>query len=92
MAEDLVNKLGYKKYEYIYKPYKYDWKSYGYYSDVDDVEYEDIEDEGTVVGDNILTFDSIGLSIKDKISDDLIFFDGDQIQDLYEVLKKHLDY
>jgi hypothetical protein len=39
-----------------------------------------------------LTFDSIGLSIKDKISDDLIFFDGDQIQDLYEVLKKHLDY
>ena len=93
MAEDLVNKLGYKKYEYIYKAYKYDWKSYNSLSDIDEDEQEYVEDESTiVVGDNILTFDSIGLSIKDKISDDLIFFDGDQIQDLFEVLKKHLDY
>ena len=93
MAEDLVNKLGYKKYEYIYKAYKYDWKSYNSLSDIDEDEQEYVEDESTiVVGDNILTFDSIGLSIKDKISDDLIFFDGDQIQYLFEVLKKHLDY
>jgi putative aminopeptidase FrvX len=95
MAEDLVNKLGYKKYEYKYVPYKYDWKAYGYYGSVDDVEFEDLEDDylepGTEVGGNILTFDAIGLTIKDKFSDEVLFFEGDEIYELYQVLKEHLD-
>jgi putative aminopeptidase FrvX len=95
MAEDLVNKLGYKKYKYKYVPYKYDWKAYGYYGSVDDVEFEDVEDDynepGTEVGDNLLTFDSIGLTIKDKFTDEVLFFEGDDIYELYKVLKEHLD-
>lgn len=90
MAEDLVGKLGLKKYKFEYTPYKFDWKIYGYYSSVEDIEYEEVEDDDNEiqVGDNILEFSDFGLSIRDNFTDEIIHFSEEQLFELYEILQE----
>ena len=88
-AEELVNNLGYTKYDYEYE--KPNWGSYGSLFNVQDYEEEDDFNEDVYDMERLqITTSEEGMTIESKLMGDVIYMDNEEMLELYEVIREHL--
>ena len=89
-AEELVNNLGYTKYDYEYE--KPNWGSYGSLFNVQDYEEEEDDFNEDVYDMERLqiTTSEEGMTIESKLMGDVIYMDNEEMLELYEVIREHL--